>query len=204
MTGTLTRTFIAIELPSATRAHLAGEIARLGRALPGVRWADPAGLHLTLAFLGELDDARLAEAHSATREAALTVAPFALRIGGLGTFGPPGAPRVVWAGVTGDLRALARLHEALAAALERRGFARDARPFAPHLTLARLRTPPTPDHAARLASLVSASQRPTPASAAGAPIPVNSLSVMKSELVRPAARYTRLHAVPLGQPAAQP
>src|SRR5579859_3639222 len=157
----MTRTFIAIELPAGARAHLAREIARLRPVIPSAQWADPAGLHLTLAFLGELDDTRLGDAEVAMEEAAPAVAPFALRIASLGSFGPSHAPRVVWAGVAGDMNALARLHQELSAALERHGFALDTRTFAPHLTLARLRTPPAPDEAVRLADLIRASQRPT-------------------------------------------
>lgn len=197
----MTRTFIAIELGEVARAFLIRESARLARELPAVHWADPAGLHLTLAFLGELDDARLADAQAATGEAAPVVAPFALRIAGLGSFGPPTSPRVVWAGVAGDLPALARLHAALSAALEQRGFALDTRPFAPHLTLARVRAPLPPVAAARLGDLIRASQHTANRHPTGASISVDHLSVMKSELARPIARYTCLRAVPLGRAA---
>lgn len=200
----MTRTFIAIELGETARVYLIREITRLARELPTLHWADPAGMHLTLAFLGELDSARLAEAQAAAEEAAPVVMPFALHIAGLGSFGPLAAPRVIWAGVAGDLPALARLHAALAAALERRGFALDTRPFAPHLTLARVRAPLPPAAVARLGELVRASQHATGRRAQGAgipAIPVDRLSVMKSELVRPTARYTCLVAVPLGRSA---
>jgi 2'-5' RNA ligase len=193
----MTRTFIAVELGDEARAHLAREVARLGRALPRVRWADPADLHLTLAFLGELDDERLAAAVEATAEAARPAVPFALATGGLGTFGPPHAPRVIWAGLRGDLARLGALHEALAAALAARGFPREQRPFAPHLTLARLRDPLGVAELGRLAALLQESGR---RGAAGARISVRELSVMKSELRREGARYTRLHAAPLGGP----
>lgn len=194
----MTRTFVAIELGDDARAHLARQIARLGRALPHIRWADPASLHLTLAFLGELDDVRLAAVSEAVAIAATAAQPFTLRVAGLGTFGSPAVPRVVWAGVGGDLRRLAALHEALAVALEARGFARDPRPFAPHLTLARLRDPLAPDEAARLQQLVSGAGTHPPARGAGAAIAVDALSIMKSELLRPTARYTCLCAVRLG------
>ncbi|HEY7835359.1 MAG TPA: RNA 2',3'-cyclic phosphodiesterase [Ktedonobacterales bacterium] len=199
----MTRTFIAIELNEAARRQLARTVARLRGALPAAHWADPAGLHLTLAFLGELDDARLAEAMTAAASAAPTVAPFALALAGLGRFGPPAAPRVVWAGVAGDLAALARLHQALAAALAARAFTLDPRPFTPHLTLARLRTPPSPEATARLEAVLRASQHPAPARdpSAAVAISVDHLSVMRSELLHPAARYTCLRAVPLGRPA---
>jgi RNA 2',3'-cyclic 3'-phosphodiesterase len=190
----MTRTFVAIDLGDEARAHLQREVARLSRALPGVRWVDPASLHLTLAFLGELTDERLATLQVAAREAAQGSRPFRLTVAGLGTFGPPLAPRVIWAGVSGDMRHLLRLQDALATALASCGFARDARPFAPHLTLARLHTALSPDQAQRLASLVEGRARSARRSAT---IVVESINVMKSELLRPAARYTRLQVIPL-------
>jgi 2'-5' RNA ligase len=190
----MTRTFVAIQLDAAARAYLRGEIERLRHAVPGARWVDPEGLHLTLAFLGELDDARLAAVAPAVEEAAAGVTPFTLSIGALGTFGPPREPRVVWAGVGGALRPLGALQQRLAEALTRRSFALDARPYAPHLTLARVSVPLPPEQLSRLAALVADAARQT----VRAPeIPVAAVSVMKSEVARPAARYTRLSAVPL-------
>jgi RNA 2',3'-cyclic 3'-phosphodiesterase len=194
----MTRTFIAVDLGDEARAHLQREVARLGRALPGVRWVDPAKLHLTLAFLGELDDERLAAAEAAALEAARAVKPFTLEVAGLGIFGPSHAPRVIWAGVGGNVRRLAQLHDALAAALAARGFVREERPFSPHLTLARLGAPLSGPEASRLASLLDP---PGQRRDAGAPIAVEHLSVMKSELRRPAAVYTCLRAIPLGADA---
>jgi 2'-5' RNA ligase len=196
MGNELTRTFVAIELGDEALTYLAREIARLGRALPGVRWADPAGLHLTLAFLGELDDERLAAVRAAAEQAAPAVKPFALEIAGLGSFGPAHAPRVIWAGLSGNLQRLSQLYEALVAALEVRGFARETRPYAPHLTLARLKAPLAASEAQRLVSLLR--DGGTGGRQVGASIPVDHVSVMKSELLRPAARYTRLHSVRLG------
>ncbi|HEV2236938.1 MAG TPA: RNA 2',3'-cyclic phosphodiesterase [Ktedonobacterales bacterium] len=190
----MTRTFVAIELSEPARTHLRDTIVRLRRAIPAARWVDPAGLHLTLAFLGELDDARLAEVAPAAAEAAAGVAPFTLNVGALGTFGRPRAPRVIWAGVSGELRPLGALHRRLGDALARRGFALEARPYAPHLTLARVATPLPPEQLDQLVALLAEAARHPP----DAPtIPATFVSVMRSELLRPVARYTRLTAVPL-------
>jgi RNA 2',3'-cyclic 3'-phosphodiesterase len=193
----MTRTFIAIELGDAARAYLARQIARLRTDLPSVHWVDPAGLHLTLAFLGELDDERLRLACDAAAQAAAGAGPFGLRVAGLGMFGRLNAPRVVWAGVGGELDHLRRLHAALRDALAARGFAPEERDFSPHLTLARLRGPLPAEQVARLSQLVNAA-RPAYSAGSGAAIEANVLSVMMSELLRPAARYTRLYAFPLG------
>ncbi len=188
----LTRTFIAVELPGVARAALQAHIARLSRALPRVRFQPPDSLHLTLAFLGELDDEQLATATQAAVAAAPAVSPFTLTVAGLGVFGPPSAPRVLWCGVGGDVPALLRLQAALADQLDAAGFPREQRPFAPHLTLARFKQPLDPAALQRLLGILA-----NP-SVAKTPFAVDSLSVMQSELLRPAARYTRLRACPLG------
>lgn len=191
----MTRTFLALELPDPVRAALAREIARLtrglGQSLPPVRWVDPAGMHLTLAFLGELDDARLAVATDAAREAARDFAAFSLQLAGLGSFGPPRSPRVIWVGVGGQTVRLLALQSRLADALEARGFPREERPFSAHLTLARIKAPLPPAELARLPQLLAASAEPVRWTA-------DAIAVMKSELLRPAARYTALTRVPLG------
>ena len=187
----MTRTFIAVELPDNVRTFLTREIARLGRALPSVRWVDPTSLHLTLAFLGELDDDALDAAMTATEEAAIAGTPFTLRTGALGTFGPRHAPRVIWLDVAGETARLLALQEALAQQLELAGFPREQRPFSPHLTLARLKAPLAPEPLARLETLV---REPRHEHASWR---VDSISVMKSELRRSGAQYTCLAAFTL-------
>ena len=186
----MTRTFLALELPDAVKAVLRRRIERLAHALPDVRFVDIAGLHLTLAFLGELDDERLAAATGAAEEAAKSHAPFTLRLASLGTFGSARSPCVIWVGLAGEVARLRALQATVADALEARGFAREARPFAPHLTLARIKRPLS-DNA--LTALTRAQSEPSPDTNWRA----DALSVMKSELARPAARYTALSRWPL-------
>jgi RNA 2',3'-cyclic 3'-phosphodiesterase len=187
------RTFLAVALSDAAREALQREISSLAKALPSVRWGNVASLHLTLAFLGELDDERLAAAHEATQAAASQGAPFALTLDQLGTFGPSHAPRVIWAGVGGEVAALRRVQTTLAHELDARGFPPQEHPdYAPHLTLARVRDRlPAPE-------LVALQQRVGTRLAHTATWTVTRLDVMRSELVRPAARYTTLASYPLG------
>ena len=192
MTG-MTRTFLALELPDAIKAALRRRIERLAHALPEVRFVDVAGLHLTLAFLGELDNAHLAAATEAAEEAASAHAPITLRLARLGTFGSARSPRVIWVGLAGEVAQLGALQSTLADALAARGFPREARPFAPHLTLARIKKPLSDDLLAALARLQG---EPAPDAAWQA----DALSVMKSELLRPAALYTALSRWPLAAP----
>lgn len=107
----------------------------------GIRGARPVraeGAHLTLKFLGDVESRRVADALDAMRRAAARSAPFALRSGDLGAFPNEDAPRVLWLGADGDLAALRRLRDALEDNLAAAGFPRDRRPFAPHVTAARI------------------------------------------------------------------
>lgn len=189
----MTRTFLALELSDEVRAALRSELARLRRALPALHWVDAQSLHVTLAFLGELEDERLAAATNAAAAVAPALHPFQLEIMGRGTFGQPWAPRVVWAGIGGETERLTALHAALTAALAVYGFARDPRPFAPHLTLARIKDRLDDATLSALQADLQARQ----GEALGA-WDIRQLAVMKSELQRPAARYTCLRALPLG------
>lgn len=194
---TLTRTFVAVELNDEAREALQRRIARLKQSLPNVRLADPASLHLTLVFLGEIDDNQLSAVIAASLDAARLSRPFTLGLDELGTFGSRRAPRVIWTGVRGEVERLLSLQQRLAMALEAQGFPREERPFSPHLTLARLKQPLAPEIAGQLdllrQVLVPRDERATFA--------VDHIAVMKSELARTGACYTRLRACPLGNAA---
>lgn len=186
----MTRTFIALELDTSQQQFL-GNIIRQGKQLlPDLRWVDPGGIHLTLAFLGELDEAQLEKAKIAARSAAQRSLSFVYRLSGLGTFGPVRQPRVLWMGVSEPSGKLTQIHQALAQALEQQGFITEKRPFSPHLTLARIKSPLSSEQVQLLQQLLSRYQVASPAYA------VMHLYVMKSELTHANARYTCLEACP--------
>ena len=92
------RAFIAIELPEAVKDSLAGlqQKLRAGGETPSVKWTDPAGIHLTLKFLGNVAAHKVAPITQAMAEAAQGVPPFQLRITQLGVFPSLASPRVAW------------------------------------------------------------------------------------------------------------
>ncbi len=194
----MTRAFIAVDLDSATRDILARLTRRVARALPTARVVTPDSIHVTLAFLGELDDQRVEDAIAATREAAAGVAPFWLAPGRIGVFGPDQAPRVVWVGIEGQTGRLHALQRRLSHALDARGFTLDSKPFEPHLTLARLSTRLDEPSMLRLRQLRS---EPPPRAESWK---VDGLRVMRSDLSRAGARYTPLSIIPLGAPLQEP
>lgn len=190
----MTRTFIALELNESLQADLSRVIQRLARELPNLHWVDPAGIHLTLAFLGELTDEQLAETTRAAELAARVVSPFDYHLSYPGVFGPPRQPRVIWIGIDEPTGKLLQLHQALSSELEQRNFGVDKRPFSPHFTLCRIKTPLKPDEQQRLQRLITARNVVSPVTM----YHVRHLSVMKSELSRTGARYTTLEKFPLG------
>lgn len=134
---------MALRPPAAALEELRRAATPLHRALPGLRWTDPQDQHLTLHFLGEVAESRLARLDApALRAAARSTAP-ALRFCGVGQFPQDSRrARVLWAGVAGESAALHRLHAELATALVEGGLAPEDRPYVPHLTLARARGRP--------------------------------------------------------------
>jgi 2'-5' RNA ligase len=125
---------VAVAAPEPLRRAL--ENLRMRLRGETIRWTRLDNLHLTVEFFGATAPARIPELSAALAAAAARAAPFELRWGGWGTFGPPRQPRVLWLGV--DAPGLAELHEAVAAALRAAGRTPEARPFAPHLTLGRI------------------------------------------------------------------
>jgi 2'-5' RNA ligase len=135
------RLFIAITPSGEQREELGRLQQRLGSTLEGVKWVAPPSLHLTLKFLGELEESRRTAITAAMRGCARGAAPFALRFGGAGVFPSMRRARVIWTAVkegTGEVSALAA---ALEAELVKRGFPAESRPFRAHLTLGRIRRP---------------------------------------------------------------
>ena len=195
----MTRTFIALDMHASVQRALGQVIERFALALPNLRWVDATGIHLTLAFLGELDDDRLALAMEATRAATHDFPAFDYRLTAPGTFGPPQQPRVIWMGIEDRPLAqlhgspLPRLHHILTRELERRGFETEKRPFSPHLTLARVKHPLTPSEQQTLHRLLYSKQDQATSTLNRA----THLNVMKSDLSRSGAKYTVLEACPL-------
>lgn len=133
------RAFIAIDLPENIHAELRRRQAEFRALCPDARWTRPEGIHLTLKFLGEINDAQVRQVSDAL--AALgPLEPFAVEVKGFGVFPDARRPRVFWAGLEAP-PALAKLAESVEERMEKLGFVREDRPFTPHLTLARFKNP---------------------------------------------------------------
>lgn len=134
------RTFIAIDLDPEIKRTLSDFLRRMNKLAPrNISWIRESGMHLTLKFMGEIEEERIPPIRTIMNGAAAAVPAFSLKFKGTGVF-PPQArtPRVLWIG-TEEQPAVFDLTERLVSGLEPLGFAREERPFRPHLTLGRVR-----------------------------------------------------------------
>jgi 2'-5' RNA ligase len=179
------RLFFAVELPSEVRGRAADYIAELRGRMPEVRasWERPEKMHITLKFIGEVAPDALSLLSGAAERAASSLAPFRFVIEDAGAFPVRGLPRVLWLGVRDASGSLAQLQKRLEDECEAVGFEREARPFHPHLTIARLRRP---EGARRLAALHQEK------GFEAAEVFVDALLLIQSELGPAGSLYTEL------------
>ncbi len=150
-----------------------------------VAWVKRENLHYTLRFLGEVGEAEALAAAEAAREAAAGHAAFDAALAAPGAFPHAAKARVLWLGMSAGAEPLCALARSLEDALAARGFPRADMPFAPHLTIGRVRMPA--DWSVRLAA----------APAPGARFRVERLVLVRSTLGPGGSRYERLHEAPL-------
>jgi 2'-5' RNA ligase len=196
--GTAIRTFVAFELTdpviralAAVRRDLESDLgAATARAL---RWARPEGIHLTLKFLGATPADQLPSIEDRLRDALGGRSRLALELGPVGVFPSQRAPRVVWVGLAGDVAALREVQLAIEQAISPLGYPTERRPFSPHLTLARVADLATPPERRQIGETAARVPVPPPT-----PFQATAVSLMRSDLGRGGARYSRLFDVPLG------
>lgn len=136
------RSFLAIEIPEAIRNKIYESFDRARRQLSGVKWVEPAVMHLTLQFLGEVDEELLFNEVIPRLEKDLEgEASLNLQISGVGLFPTPQKPRVFWLGVGGDGVGLKRLQSKMEKSLRDFPVHRDEKEFHAHLTLGRVKEP---------------------------------------------------------------
>ncbi|MBA3354386.1 MAG: RNA 2',3'-cyclic phosphodiesterase [Pyrinomonadaceae bacterium] len=184
------RAFCAIDLSVGVRASLVRQINRLREAVPGAQasWSREENIHLTLKFLGEIQTSRLNNLSNAAARAVADFSRFQITLEETGVFPKHGSPRVLWIGIKDESGKLAEFHTRLEKACAREGFAREERPFHPHLTIARLRKP----QGARTLAAAHKEMRFEPAVVA-----VSDLLVIRSELSGAGSRYTVISRHPL-------
>jgi 2'-5' RNA ligase len=187
------RSFIAIELPDELKAELSQLEARLKLGNQTfAKWVDPYSIHLTLKFLGSVAVNRIDEITAVMKEAARGIAPFHMEVEELGVFPNLRRVQVVWVGVKGELERLRLLQQRVESGLVPLGFASESRKFTPHLTLARLRNQASPGERQRFGELIASIDFK-----ADHGIQVDCINLMRSQLTREGAIYSRISSVEL-------
>lgn len=137
------RSFIAIELDKAIKGKLTrlqeDLRARAGLESEQIKWVGPDHMHLTLKFLGDVEDKYISDICAAVTAATEETEPFTFTIGKVGAFPERGSARVIWAGITEGIEELRELQDAVETSLEGFPLPREDRKFSPHLTLARIK-----------------------------------------------------------------
>ena len=181
--STTIRAFIAIHLPPSVQTVLGQTAQHLGGQFPerSVRWVEPHLIHLTLAFLGDTAVSRLPALTQSLDALAAKQSPFRLQLAGVGSFPNRKRPRVIWAGLDGELAVLRTLKSGLDAALLPLGWSPEERPFQAHLTLGRVKDESKAQNVAWQAELPPLE------------IPVTAVYLVESQLRPSGPVYTTRH-----------
>lgn len=137
------RIFTAIDISDEARAKVAGYIENMRNEFPNLRvgWERAEKLHLTLKFLGDIDEEQLKSLIEAVEKTGKQFSDFKLHISETGAFPSARNARILWLGARDEQANMQQLNEILETECERKGFEKEKRNFKPHLTIARLREP---------------------------------------------------------------
>jgi RNA 2',3'-cyclic 3'-phosphodiesterase len=182
------RVFIAVSLPVDLKAKLTA-LQQEFRHLPlEAAWVRETGFHITLKFLGEVDLSQIDPIVASMTAAARRYHPFSLTLAGVGVFPHESNPRVLWVGIQDEAGLLRQIQRTLAAELAQIGHLPEDRPFAPHLTLARLKRV---SRRGEFLTVLKASREAT-----FGQLDVDHIELIESQLHPSGARYSIVNAVP--------
>jgi 2'-5' RNA ligase len=135
-----TRTFVAVDLGKAIRDRAVALQETLARAGTDVKWVEPENLHVTLLFLGEVDEREVHKVCGIVADCAGQFPAFPMAVVTAGCFGDPRRPRTLWVGVGDGTDQLCAIHDALETPLLDLGYRREERRYTPHITLGRVKS----------------------------------------------------------------
>jgi 2'-5' RNA ligase len=183
------RTFFAAELSEEIAAGVRRIQGTLRGQVNGVRWVRPAGIHLTLKFLGEVDPNLIEEIVRTAEDTVQGIRPFTVGIKGGGGFPRAKSPRVIWIGVEDPSGMLTQLQARIEEEMKELGFAKEARGYTPHLTVGRLRSGKGRRGVIQALDAIRESDLGT--------MEVREICLFRSHLKPTGAEYTKLSRFPL-------
>ncbi|MCX5678514.1 MAG: RNA 2',3'-cyclic phosphodiesterase [Candidatus Omnitrophica bacterium] len=187
------RAFIAIEISDEIKDALARIESHLKYAGADVKWVNPKIIHLTLKFMGEINDNKCEVVKSALDAIAKSAKSFEVTVKDVGTFPNSARPRVIWLGLDKGASESVELAKRIEESLSKIGFPAENRPFSPHLTIGRVRSSLNIEKLKEKISSASLEIQP------GGTISqkVTSIILFQSTLTPQGPIYTKLHEAPL-------
>ena len=182
------RIFIAVELPSDVKNQIARMQAELKKVPAQVSWTKAENVHLTLKFLGEIEEKQLQPVTQAARAGCKGIKKFKISLKGVGGFPNLRQPRVIWIGTQNGAEELISLQAKIDTELDKAGFPKEEKKFRPHFTLGRVRVPKNIE---KLAQALGSTEFQT------ADFDILHLNVMKSQLSPGGSIYTVLERIDL-------
>lgn len=170
------RLFISALLPDNIRKQLANYINRLKEDIDGVKWEKPEKLHVTLKFLGDVEEAKLEDISTLLERLVKEYSPFKISMSEFGGFPRHKNPRVLYAGLSQN-KELSKFHSELDLVLSKIGFEKEGRKFIPHVTTGRVK------------KRISIKEAP---GISTTPFEITQVVIIKSELKREGSVYTPL------------
>jgi RNA 2',3'-cyclic 3'-phosphodiesterase len=134
------RTFIAIELPQDIKDAISRLQSKLKATGADVKWVSPSNIHLTLKFLGEIDEKTRDATIEVMQEIASDISTFSIKLGSIGAFPGIRSPRVIWIGLSQGHDQVKTIAQMLENELEACGLAKENREFSSHITIGRIRS----------------------------------------------------------------
>lgn len=177
------RTFIAISLPDDVKTNIVRVMETMKKVESNVRWVQPSSLHLTLKFLGNIETTKIKDVTSCLEEVSKKYKPFSFSLNGLGVFPNEVKPRVFWIGVKQGKEILEKMQQDIEERLWEKGFAKEERPFSPHLTVGRVANTSGGERLGAILGNIHFEEQF---------VSVNELLLMKSDLKPSGAVYSRI------------
>jgi 2'-5' RNA ligase len=181
------RTFIAIEIPDETKGRIAQVQLELKTYRERISWVKPGNLHLTLKFLGDVEEGQLDGIGRGMETTAKNAAPFTLAFRDLGVFPNLRSARVLWVGAIENSGMLIKLVQSVESEMDHLGFPKENRKFSPHLTIGRIKARPSEKFLSRIGQFEFE----------GGEVEVKQIHLMKSDLRPTGAVYTDLKQIEL-------